>query len=105
MNEKQVIDTLIDEGAKLCGQLDRTIIQSELTPSPFKNTTLFPELYYKGLVYFDVPIETDDSVVGRQVVYMNDTMNCSSTAGRLRHEPCVGRLFRSTVVQNIRIDR
>jgi hypothetical protein len=28
VNEKQVIDTLIDEGAKLCGQLDRTIIQS-----------------------------------------------------------------------------
>ncbi|XP_050526579.1 protein FAM91A1 [Daktulosphaira vitifoliae] len=47
-NEKKVIDFIIDNGQQLAGTLDYHIIQN---------------LYKKGLVYFNVPINDDDYII------------------------------------------
>jgi hypothetical protein len=45
--EKEVIDRLMDEGSILCGLLDKSIVQRLLS---------------RGLVYLDVPVNSDDFV-------------------------------------------
>lgn len=50
--EKELIDRLMDEGPILCGLLDKGIVQRLLS---------------RGLVYIDVPINSNDYVYGLKI--------------------------------------
>lgn len=51
--EKEIIDKLVDGYPLLCGLLDKKVIQN---------------LFSRGLIYFDVPVNDDDYVYGEYVI-------------------------------------